>query len=99
MPTKEQIIEQLETVIDPEIGIDIWTMGLIYNIDIKSEKSVHILMTFTTPACPAGPSLQQEVTDALRSLGFEDIEVEITFEPVWKPSQELKEALGMPTSM
>ena len=96
MFTKDQVIEYLETVIDPEVGIDIWTMGLIYNIDIKDEKTVHILMTFTTPMCPAGPQLQNEVQDTLRQLGFSAVEVEITFEPPWKPPQALRDALGLP---
>ncbi len=95
MPTKEQIIEILETIFDPEVGVDIWTMGLIYDITIVDEKNVKILMTFTSPMCPAGAQLKQEVTDNLRSLGFSAVEITITFEPPWKPSQALKEALGL----
>lgn len=54
MPTKEQVIEMLETIMDPEIGLDIHTMGLVYDIQIKSEKEIYILMTFTSPMCPVG---------------------------------------------
>lgn len=95
MPTKEQIIEMLETIMDPEIGLDIHTMGLIYDIQIKSEKEVYILMTFTSPMCPVGDFLKQEVTDSMRELGFSAVDIEITFEPPWKPSPELREALGI----
>ncbi len=96
MNTKDQVIEMLETIHDPEIGIDIWTMGLIYDIQIKSDKEIYILMTFTTPVCPYGPALKNEVIDNMRSLGFSAVEVEITFDPPWKPSQTLRDALGMP---
>ena len=95
MPTREQVIEILETIFDPEIGIDIWTMGLIYDIQIKSEKEIFVLMTFTTPACPAGPALKNEVTDNMRGLGFDKVDIEVTFEPPWKPPQILREALGL----
>lgn len=99
MITREKIIEQLETVLDPEVGVDIWTMGLIYGIDIIDDRSVHILMTFTTPMCPAGPELQQEVVDVLRAIGLSAVDIELTFEPAWKPSRELSEALGLPQTI
>ncbi len=95
MITKEQIIEMLETVMDPEIGLDIHTMGLIYDIQIRGEKEIYILMTFTSPMCPVGDFLKQEVTDSMRELGFSAVDIEITFEPPWKPSPELREALGI----
>jgi metal-sulfur cluster biosynthetic enzyme len=95
MPTKEQVIEMLETIMDPEIGLDIHTMGLVYDIQIKSEKEIYILMTFTSPMCPVGDFLKQEVTDSMRELGFSAVDIEITFEPPWKPSPELREALGI----
>jgi metal-sulfur cluster biosynthetic enzyme len=85
----------LETVIDPEVNVDIWTMGLIYNIDITDENSVRILMTLTSPLCPAGPYLRQQVTDAMHDAGFSAVEVELTFDPPWKPPQGLREALGI----
>lgn len=95
MATREQIIEILQTIIDPEVNLDIHTMGLIYAINIKDEKTVHILMTLTTPACPVGPFIQSEVTDAMRELGFSAVEVEFTFDPPWKPPVALREALGV----
>ncbi len=85
----------LETILDPELGIDIWTMGLIYDISIISDAAVKILMTLTSPFCPVGPQLKEEVEDALKLLGFTEITVEITFDPPWTPSAELKAALGV----
>lgn len=92
---KKQIEEMLETVIDPELGIDIFTMGLIYGINILDEKTVQIVMTFTTPMCPAGEQLKAEVLDSMKILGYENIDVQVTFDPPWKPSAELREALGV----
>jgi metal-sulfur cluster biosynthetic enzyme len=95
MPTREQVIEMLETIFDPEVNMDIWTMGLIYDIQIKNDKEIFILMTLTTPACPVGPFIQQEITDAVRSLGFSSVEIELTFDPPWTPPQALRDALGI----
>lgn len=95
MATREQVIEMLETIIDPEVNMDIWTMGLIYDIDIKDDTHIRILMTLTTPACPVGPFLQQAVTDAMRDLGFSAVDVALTFDPPWTPPQTLRDALGI----
>jgi metal-sulfur cluster biosynthetic enzyme len=96
MITKEQVIARLETIIDPEVGIDIYTMGLVYDIQIKGDKEVYLKITYTTPMCPAGPSIQDEIRTDMRALGFEHVEIDLTFEPPWKPSKELREALGIP---
>lgn len=93
--TKEEIIAELKTVFDPEIHLDIWTMGLIYEIDIKSEEEVHILMTYTTPMCPFGPDLNKQIEEKLHDLGFKTVEVEVTFNPPWKASDELRTMLGI----
>lgn len=95
MITKEQIIEQLETILDPELGVDIWTLGLIYDIEIFSDEHVKITMTYTTPACPLGPQIQADLEDSLRSLGVKYVEVEITFEPPWKPPEDLRLIVGV----
>ncbi|MEK7624048.1 MAG: iron-sulfur cluster assembly protein [Patescibacteria group bacterium] len=92
---KDRVIEMIETILDPEVGLDIHTMGLIYDIKIKSEKEIYILMTFTSPLCPVGEYLKQEVTDNMRELGFSAVEVEVTFEPPWQPPPALREALGI----
>jgi len=94
MPTKEQVIERLETIMDPEIHTDIWTLGLIYDIVIKGER-VHITMTYTTPMCPAGPMIQDEIRNELLSLGFSGVDIEVTFDPPWQPSSALRIMMGV----
>jgi len=92
---QQKIIEALETVIDPEIGIDVWTLGLIYHVTTPTPKKVHVLMTFTTPLCPFGGQLKQEVEDALKAIGFAEVEIELTFKPSWEPPAELRDILGI----
>lgn len=94
MLTKELIIEQIKMIIDPDIGIDIWTMGLIYDIQIR-EENVDIIMTFTTPFCPSAPVLQEQIRDQLESVGAKNVNITVTFEPPWKPTDELREILGI----
>ncbi len=93
--TKEEIIAELKTVFDPEINLDIWTMGLIYEINIKSDEEAYILMTYTTPMCPFGPDLNRQIEEKLHDLGFKKVEVEVTFNPPWKASDELRTMLGI----
>lgn len=83
---KETIISQLQGVYDPEFPlIDIWTMGLIYDIKIdEEEKSIHILMTLTSPSCPAGEIIEQMTRNAIIAVYPEYmLEIELTFEPAW----------------
>ena len=93
MPTKDEIIAALKTVIDPEIHADIYTLGLIYNIAI-GEDGIDILMTLTTPFCPYGDEIVRSVERALKKFGVE-VRVDLTFEPEWKPSEEMRIALGL----
>ena len=97
MASKEQVIEVLKKVYDPEIQYDIWSLGLIYDIGIEGSK-VKILMTFTTPMCPYGPALLDDVRRNVSSIdGVGEVDVEITFNPVWGPdkmSEEARMALG-----
>ncbi len=98
MVTKELILEKLKEVQDPEVNVDIVTMGLIYDIRIDEKKSsVHVVMTYTTPFCPFGPQITDEVKEKIGEFGFayDKISVEVTFEPPWKPSDELRAALGV----
>lgn len=95
MLTKNQIIKTLKTVKDPEVGLDVWTMGLIYNIDIVKKSAVKILMTYTTPFCPWGPQLNDEITAALKTIGAKNVDIEITFEPPYKMPDELRTMLGV----
>jgi metal-sulfur cluster biosynthetic enzyme len=93
--TKDQIIDALKTVLDPELFLDIWFLGLIYNIQIENGQ-IEIEMTFTSPMCPAGPQLVEEVRSKVGSLpGVEKVNVQVVFNPPWQPSDEVKGMLGM----
>lgn len=98
MVEKEQVIEVLKKVYDPEIQYDIWSLGLIYNIDVEGTK-VKILMTFTTPMCPYGPQLMDDVRRQVSAIdGVGEVAIELTFTPVWNPermTEEAKIALGI----
>lgn len=95
MITRDTTITEFKTIFDPEINLDIWTMGLIYEIDIKSDTEVKILMTYTTPMCPFGADIKRQVEEKLTDLGFTTIAIEVTFNPPWKPSEELRMMLGI----
>ena len=90
---KNDVIEKIfKKVIDAEIGIDIWTLGLIY--DFKLEKnSIFIKMTFTSPFCPYAEMILEEIGKLCRENGLK-YEIEVVYDPPWQPSQELKKKLG-----
>ncbi len=98
MVEKEHVIEVLKKVFDPEIQYDIWSLGLVYDIGIENNK-VKILMTFTSPMCPYGPVLLDDVRRQVSAIdGVGEVEVEITFSPAWSPdkmSEEAKIGLGI----
>ncbi|MBI5073514.1 metal-sulfur cluster assembly factor [Candidatus Woesearchaeota archaeon] len=100
MEAKEEnkpIIKALKTIEDPELGVDIWTLGLIYNLDYnKEEKKVHVLMTFTSIMCPVGPMIVQSIEQKIKLLpDIEKVSVEVVFAPPWEPTDELREMLGV----
>lgn len=96
---KPAIIEAICTVFDPEIPVNIWELGLIYDIDVSSEHRVHVQMTLTAPACPSAQSLPLEVERKVRAVpGVSDVYVEVVWEPAWttdRMSDEAKLQLGM----
>jgi len=96
--SKNQILEKLKFVKDPELGVNVVDLGLIYNVDIQGD-SVFVEMTFTTPFCPYGASLQSQVNDALNELdNVKKVDVKVVFEPVWDKtmiSDEAKIELGL----
>ncbi len=94
-PKVQEIEDEIKKIIDPELGIDIWTLGLIYAINILDDKTVHILMTFTSPMCPAGGLLISRVEQYVKDLGYETVDVEVTFDPPWQPSTQLRDMLGI----
>jgi len=95
----EKIVKVLKTIYDPEIPVDIYELGLIYDVFVNQEYEVKILMTLTTPNCPVAESLPMEVEDKVKSIkSVKGAEVEITFDPPWTQdlmSEEAKLELGM----
>lgn len=83
---KETIVEQLRNVYDPEISLNVYDLGLIYNIDII-ETQVNITMTLTSAFCPAADYIIEDVRQAVLSTGATDCDVKITFDPQWGPDQ------------
>ncbi len=95
----DKIVRVLKTIYDPEIPVDIYELGLIYDVMVNTDRDVKILMTLTTPNCPVAESLPREVEERVKSLDLvKDCEVEITFDPPWTQdlmSEEAKLELGM----
>lgn len=84
---EESVIEVLKTVYDPEIPVDVFELGLIYEIKISDDQAVHIRMTLTTPNCPVADSLPQEVKDKVAELPWvKEVDLDLTFEPAWEMS-------------
>ena len=95
----EKIITTIKTIFDPEIPVDIYELGLIYDIMVNENFDVKILMTLTTPNCPVAETLPVDVEEKVKTVeGVKDVEVEITFEPPWSQdlmSDEAKLELGI----
>ncbi|MDU8884863.1 SUF system Fe-S cluster assembly protein [Yeosuana sp. MJ-SS3] len=95
----EKIVTVLKTIYDPEIPVDIYELGLIYDVFVNEDYDVKILMTLTTPNCPVAETLPMEVEEKIKSLDeVKSAEVEITFDPPWSQdlmSEEAKLELGM----
>ncbi len=95
----EKIVNVLKTIYDPEIPVDIYELGLIYDVFVNEDYDVKILMTLTTPNCPVAETLPLEVEEKVKSLdAVKSAEVEITFDPPWTQelmSEEARLELGM----
>ena len=92
MVTRDEVLERLGQVMDPELGLNIVDLGLIYEIDIRGKKkgkrqSVAIRMTFTTPACPLMNEILEEIKGRLDSVPDTDFDVTVVFEPPWTPER------------
>jgi FeS assembly SUF system protein len=89
----DRLIEQLKTVFDPEIPVDIYELGLIYKVDVSDEKDVVIDMTLTAPGCPVAGEMPGWVEDAVKALPeVKSCKVELVFDPPWDPSRMSDEA-------
>lgn len=96
---EQKIIEAVKTVYDPEIPVDIYELGLIYNIDIQDDGMVNLRMTLTTPMCPVADSLPMEVQEKVATVEeVSDVELEVVYDPPWNKdmmSEEARFALDM----
>jgi FeS assembly SUF system protein len=85
---RSRIVDVLHTVYDPEIPVDIWELGLVYELEADEEGHVRIVMTLTSPACPVAESLPPEVEQKVRGVpGVQHVDLELTWEPAWEPSR------------
>ena len=95
--TREDAVEALRQVEDPELGMDIVELGLLYDVEVEGPK-VKVIHSLTSMGCPAGPMIQEGIHDAVAALpGVESVEVELTFDPPWTPdlmSDDAKFILG-----
>jgi FeS assembly SUF system protein len=90
---EERIVDVLKTVYDPEIPVDIWSLGMIYKIDVKDDNSVDVDMTFTAPSCPAADFILEDVRTKIESVeGVKSANVNLVFEPAWDQSMMSEEA-------
>jgi len=94
---RDQVWEILHDVYDPEIPLNIADLGLIYDLQVSEQGEAFIRMTLTSPGCPIGDMIAEEIRDRVMSLpGIQDVQVEFTFDPLWTPeriSEEGREAL------
>ncbi len=96
---KDEVVTAMQTIFDPEIPVNIYELGLIYEVNVDPMLNVHVLMTLTAPNCPAAEILPEEVKQATLAIeGVKTAEVEVTFEPTWTMemmSETAKLELGM----
>jgi metal-sulfur cluster biosynthetic enzyme len=97
-PTEEQVRDALRHVVDPELGINIVDLGLVYDVDVSDQGVVHIEYTLTTMGCPIGPLIEQQMQSFLEKVpGVTSVEAEMVLRPPWSPemmTEEAKAALG-----
>ncbi|MBO8161590.1 MAG: metal-sulfur cluster assembly factor [Thermosipho sp. (in: Bacteria)] len=97
--TKEVIWNKLKEVIDFEIGLDVVSLGLVYDVQVDENNNVYVLMTMTTPMCPLAGMILQEAEAKIKEVeGVNDVKVELTFDPPWTPDRidpEVRGQLGI----
>jgi metal-sulfur cluster biosynthetic enzyme len=97
MPTKEDVVEALRVVEDPELGMDIVELGLLYDAEVEGPK-VHVTFTLTSMGCPVGPLIEQQIRETVESMdGVTEVDAELTWDPPWSPekmSDDAKFILG-----
>ena len=97
MPTQEEVVDALRQVEDPELGMDIVELGLMYDVEVDGPK-VHVTYTLTSMGCPVGPMIQEQIQQVTKGVpGVEEVEAELTWSPPWSPekmSDDAKFILG-----
>jgi metal-sulfur cluster biosynthetic enzyme len=97
--TKEQVLEKLKDVFDPEIPVNVVDLGLIYDVQVSDSNEVRVQMTLTAPGCGMGPYIAQQAEWAISELeGLDDVTVEMVFDPPWSPdmlTEDGKKLLGI----
>jgi metal-sulfur cluster biosynthetic enzyme len=97
MPTREEVIEALRQVEDPELGMDIVDLGLLYDVEVEGPK-VKVTHSLTSIGCPAGPMIQEDIDSVTRTIpGVDEVQIELVWEPAWTPdkmSDDAKFILG-----
>ena len=97
MPSREEVIDALRVVEDPELGMDIVELGLLYDVAVDGS-NVHVTYSLTSMGCPVGPMLEQRITETVAEMpGVENVESELTWDPPWSPekmSDDAKFVLG-----
>jgi FeS assembly SUF system protein len=82
----DAVVQVLKTVYDPEIPVDIYELGLIYEVEVRDDKTVYVQMTLTSPMCPVAETLPPEVEEKVRGCpGVTDVELELVWDPPWSP--------------
>jgi metal-sulfur cluster biosynthetic enzyme len=98
MPSREQIFDALRVVEDPELGMDIVELGLVYDVEVADEGKVKVTYTLTSMGCPVGPMIEQEISETIASMeGVSEVESDLTWDPPWSPdkmSEDAKFVLG-----
>ena len=98
-PLRDRVIEIIKTCYDPEIPVNIWELGLIYDVEVSDGGSVAVRMTLTSPACPVAGSLPPEVEEKIRGVdGVTDAKVDVVWEPTWSPAM-MSEAAKLELNM
>jgi FeS assembly SUF system protein len=97
--TKDDVLEVLRNVYDPEIPVNVVDLGLIYDVQINNSNDIYVQMTLTFPGCGMGPYIAQQAEWAIQDIeGVEDVQIELVFEPPWSPdliSEEARAQLGI----
>lgn len=87
MDLKKEIIEEIRKIYDPEIPVNIYELGLIYDVKVENKSTAKVIMTLTSPNCPVAESLPQEVKDSIMQVeGIEKVDLDLVFEPPWDKS-------------